>query len=140
MFKLISHTFLSALLLVSATGMTVNIHFCQDHLYDLALNAPAHSCCEPDQDNNTNTCHLDHDMAKPHQCDDKSIKIESSHDYLVSGSSYDFGDTHSFELFGTTTLLIDSPDTEKSYTTRIFKYKKPPPQEVVLAEIQSFLI
>lgn len=139
MVKLIGHMVVSALLLVSATGMTVNMHFCQGDLYDLALNAPAHSCCE--HQSNKHTCHHDHDMTKPHHCDDKSIEIESSHDYVVSGFSYDFEASHSLELFGTTsTLLVESPDTEKAFTTRIITYKKPPPQEVVLAQIQSYLI
>ena len=129
---------LSALLLISATGMTVNMHFCQGHLYDLALNAPAHDCCEPAQD--SKACHHDHDMAKPHHCDDKSIQIESSHEYVLTGFSFDFEDSPSFVLFGTSTLLIESPNTEKTATTRILNYKKPSPQEVVLAQIQSFLI
>jgi hypothetical protein len=79
-------------------------------------------------------------MATPHHCDDKSIKIESSQDYVVSGFSFDFEDAHSFQLFGTSTLLIESPDTGKLFTTRLIDYKKPPPQEVVLAQIQTYLI
>jgi hypothetical protein len=138
MVKIISHTILSALLLISASGLTINMHYCQGHLYDLALNAPAHSCCEPDA--GTAACPHHHDMAKPHHCDDKSIKIESSQDYVVSGFSFDFEDAHSFQLFGTSTLLIESPDTGKLFTTRLIDYKKPPPQEVVLAQIQTYLI
>ena len=138
MIKLIGHMVLSGLLLVSSTGMTINMHFCQGHLYDLALNSPAHSCCEPDAGNTA--CHHHHDMAKPQNCDDKSIKIESSQDYVASGFTFDFGDTHSFELFGTSTLLIEPADTDKPFTTRLIDYKKPPPQEVVLSQIQSYLI
>lgn len=138
MVKLISHMALSVLLSVSATGLTINMHFCQGHLYDLALNAPAHSCCEPDA--GETACHHHHDMAKSHHCDDKSIRIESSQDYVASGFAFDFGDTHSFELFGTSTLLIEPAVTDKPFTTRIINYKKPPPQEVVLSQIQSYLI
>jgi hypothetical protein len=129
---------LSGLLLVTSTGMTINMHFCQGHLYDLALNAPAHSCCEPDA--GETACHHHHDMTKSHQCDDKSIRIESSQDYVSSGFTFDFGDTHSFELFGTSTLLIEPADTDKPFTTRLIDYKKPPPQEVVLSQIQTYLI
>ena len=138
MIKLIGHMVLSGLLLVSSTGMTINMHFCQGHLYDLALNAPAHSCCEPDA--GETACHHHHDMTKSHQCDDKSIRIESSQDYVSSGFTFDFGDTHSFELFGTSTLLIEPADTDKPFTTRLIDYKKPPPQEVVLSQIQTYLI
>ena len=138
MVKILSHMVLSTLLLFSATGLTINMHFCQGRLYDLAVNAPAHDCCGRGSDHNT--CHHDHDMTKPHHCDDKSIRIESSHDFITSSFSFDFEDSHSFELFGTSQLMIKSPDTESSITSRIFNYKKPPTQEVVLSQIQSFLI
>lgn len=138
MVKIIGHIVLSVMMLFSATGMTINMHFCQDHLYDLAFNAPAHDCCENDTDDDA--CHYDHDMVKNHNCDDESIKIESSHDFITSGFTFDFEDSHSFKLFSTTQLMLESPVAEKTSTTRIFSYKKPPPQEVVLSQIQSFLI
>jgi len=138
MVKIFGHTILSALLLISATGLTINVHYCQGHLYDLALNAPAHSCCETGADDNT--CHHDHDMAKTNHCDDKSIRIESSQDYVSSAFTFDFEDTHSFELFGTSTLLVVPADADKPFTSRIINYKKPPPQEVVLSQIQTYLI
>ncbi len=138
MVRIIGHMVLSALMLVPATGLTINMHFSQGHLYDLAFNAPAHDCCETDPDDNM--CHHDHDRSKSHHCDDKSIKIESSQDFLVSGYSFDFENSYSFELFGTSPWLPESPDTEKSFTARIIDFKKPPPQEVVLSQIQSFLI
>ena len=126
------------MLLFAATGMTINMHFCQDHLYDIAFNSPAHDCCEDDTDENT--CHHDHDMAKSHHCEDESIKIESSQDYVSSGFTFNFEDSHSFELFSTSQLMLESPVAENTSATRIFSYKKPPPQEVVLSQIQSFLI
>jgi hypothetical protein len=138
MLKVISHIALSVMLLFAATGMTINMHFCQDHLYDLAINAPAHDCCETDTDENT--CHHDHDMAKSPHCEDKSIEIESSQDYVSSGFTFNFENSHSFELFSTSQLMLESPVAENTSVTRIFNYKKPPPQEVVLSQIQSFLI
>lgn len=138
MVKVISHIILSALFLFSATGVTINMHFCQEKLYDLAINAPAHDCCESDQD--VNACHHHHDMPKSHHCDDESIKIESSHDYLVSGFSYDFEALHSFDLFFTTRLLIEKPMTDQLTVVGVINYKKPPPQKVVLSQIQSYLI
>lgn len=136
MFKVISHIALSVMLLFSVSGMTINMHFCQGHLYDMAFNAPAHDCCENDTDDNT--CH--HDMAKSHHCDDESIKIESSQDFIAAGFSFNFEDSHSFELFSTSQLMLQAPVAKTTSATRIFIYKKPPPQEVVLSQIQSFLI
>jgi len=139
MVKILSHIVLSSLLLVSATGMTINIHYCGGHLYDLALNAPAHDCCDPDMDNNM--CHLDHDKAKSDQCDNETIKLESTNDFFVSSFTFDFDNVHSIDLFFPTRLLIEESVTAESPVHRILDGKKPPPtQEVVLSQIQSYLI
>jgi len=138
MIKLISHIILSAVLLISATGMTINMHFCNGHLYDLAVIAPAHDCCDSDMDDNV--CHHNHDMTKSHQCDDETIKIESTNDFFVSTYTFDFDNVHSFDLLFPTQLLIENSLTVESPVRGILNFKKPPTQEVVLSQIQSFLI
>ncbi len=138
MLKVTGHIILSALLLIAATGMTINIHFCQGHLYDLAINTPADHCC--DSHSEKHACHQDPDKATSHNCDDKSISIAASHDFLVSAISFNFEDLHSFDLFTVTQTLIETPAEAEIPASRIFNYKKPPPQEVVLSQIQSFLI
>jgi len=139
MVKILSHIVLSALLLVSATGMTINLHYCDGHLYDMALNAPAHDCCDADMDDNV--CHHHHDQSKPDQCDNETIKLESAKDFFVSSYTFDFDNVHSIDLFFPTQLLIEESVTDESPVHRILNGKKPPPtQEVVLSQIQSFII
>lgn len=137
MVKLVIHITLSALLLLTATGMTINMHFCQGYLYDLALIAPAHDCCETD--GIEDTCHHDEDQDKSHHCVDDTIKVESTNDFFVSSYSFDFENSHSFDLFFTTQFLIENPMTDESTVVGVLNYKKPP-QEVVLSQIQFFLI
>ena len=139
MVKILSHIVLSSLLLVSATGITINLHYCNGHLYDLALNAPAHDCCDSDMDDNA--CHLDHDQAKSDQCDNETIKLESTNDFFVSSYTFDFNNEHSIDLFFPTQLLIEESVTAETPVSGILHLKKPPPtHEVVLSQIQSFLI
>ena len=138
MIKLLSHITLSALLLLSATGLTINMHFCDGQLYDLAFIAPAHDCCEPD--GSEDACPHHQDQAMPHQCDDETVKVESTNDFFVSAYSFDFENSHSFDLFFTTQLFIENPKTGKLAVAGVLNYKRPPPQEVVLSQIQSFLI
>lgn len=137
MVKILSHIVVSVMLLLSATGTSINMHFCQGHLYDLAFNAPAQDCCENETDDHT--CPHDHDMGKSPHCDDESIKIESSHDFIASGFTDVFEDLHSFELFSTSTHLPDIPEAEFTFVPGIFNFIKPP-QQVVLSQIQVFLI
>jgi hypothetical protein len=142
MIKLLSHITLSAILLLSATGMTINMHFCEGHLYDVALIAPAHDCCETD--GTEDTCQHDQDQNRSHQCEDgcedESIQAQSTTDFFVSGYSFDFENSHTFDLLFATQLLIEKPLTAESKVVGVLNYKKPPPQEVVLSQIQSFLI
>ena len=139
MVKILSHIVLSALLLVSATGMTINMHYCNGHLYDLALNAPAHDCCDSGMDDNV--CHHKRDQAKSNQCDNETIKLESTNDFFVSTYTFDFDNEHSIDLFFPTQLLIEESVTAESQVNGILNFNKPPPtQEVVLSQIQSFLI
>jgi hypothetical protein len=139
MFKIAGHIVLSALLLFSATGLTINMHFCGGHLYDLALNAPAHDCCDSDMDDNA--CHHGHNQAMPHQCDDETIQLEAINDLFVSSYTYEFHNEYSSELLFLTQLLIKESVTTELPVYGILHFKKPPPtQEVVLSQIQSYLI
>jgi len=138
MIKLLSHITLSAILLLSATGMTINMHFCEGHLYDLALIAQAHDCSETD--GNEDTCHHDQDQNKSHQCNDETIIVGATNDFFVSNYSFDFENSDSFDVFFTTLLVIENPKTVNSKVFRVLNYKKPPPQELVLSQIQSFRI
>jgi hypothetical protein len=138
MIRITSHIVMSALLLFTATGMTINLHFCQDHLYDIALNAPAHDCCEGSS--HDYVCHHhDQDQGSSHQCDNEKISIKGADDFLASGSSFDFEDSHSSDLFYTL-FPVENPNAATSAAVRIIYRTKPPPREVVLSEIQSFLI
>ena len=139
MIRILSHIVMSALLLFTATGMTINLHFSQGHLYDMALNAPAHSCCEDGSDDYI--CHHhDQDQGSSNQCDNEKIRIKAADDFLVSGGSFDFENAHSLDLFYTSLLPVENPGAETSSAVRLIYHIKPPPREVVLSEIQSFLI
>lgn len=139
MAKFISHILLAALLVITATGMTINVHYCQGHLYDMALNAPAHHCCDTDMD--TQSCH--HDPVQPvkHHCEDETVTVESTSDYVIPACTFHFENNHSNDLFFVALLLDESPGAEAIATRRFFNAKEPPPlKEVDLARLQRFLI
>jgi hypothetical protein len=139
MFRLISHIILSGLILLSLTGLTINLHYCQETLYDIALNSPAESCCENGA--HDHHCHPDPDMENSNHCDDETVKVESTDVYFVSSYSFDFDDVHHINLLFATQLLPENQRTANKTESEVFNYKKPPMlPEVVLSQIQSFLI
>jgi len=129
---------LSALLIVTVSGMTINLHYCGDHLYDMAINSAAHSCC--DVDDKDTACHHDHDMGKMDHCNDKTIDIRTANDFLISGFSFDFENYHFTDLFLTTYVTVEYTLTDNAPVREIINDRKPPPQEVELSQIQSYLI
>ena len=139
MFKLISHIILSGLILLSLTGLTFNLHYCQDTLYDIALNSPAESCCENGA--HDHHCHPDPDMENSNHCDDETVKVESTDDFFVSSYSFDFDDVHHIDLLFATHILSENQHSSNNNESEVLNYKKPPIlPEVVLSQIQSFLI
>jgi hypothetical protein len=139
MFRLISHIILSGLILLSLTGLTVNLHYCQDTLYDIALNSPAESCCENGA--HEHHCHPVPDMDNSNHCDDETIKVESTDDFFVSSYSFDFDDVNHIDLFNRTLIFLENKLTANNTESEVLNYKKPPLlPEVVLSQIQSFLI
>jgi len=139
MAKVFTHIAISALLLLAATGMTINVHYCQGHVYDFAVNAPAHHCCEPEA--KPHACHHDQDQPASHHCEDESVTVELTSDYLFSGLSYEFQNNHSNDLFFVTLLLDENPGSDYIVTRQVFSDKEPPPvKEVVLSQLQRFLI
>ena len=138
MIRSLFHILLSAMLVGSSLSLTVNMHFCHDQLYDIAVNHPAHSCCDVDAE--PSRCHHDQAVMDKHHCNDESLSLRTTDDYFASGFQFDFRDFHSFDLFLTDPVSRLTPVTDAPEFYSIIDYKKPPPQAVVLSQIQSFLI
>ena len=138
MFRKVLHIVLASFILVSTTGFTISLHYCHNEIYDLAVFAPAHSCCEA---GSGATCHAPGDMDTSNHCEDESIVVESTDDYVSSSFAVDLENTHSIDLLLTACVLfhVQGPDNEVLIAPPW--HKEPPPnQEVVLSEIQSYLI
>ena len=138
MVKLLSHIMLSVLLLLSATGLTVNMHYCHDQFVDMALFVPADSCCESGI-HESNTNHGE-ELSKPDHCKDMTLGLESTNDYVVSPFSFN-QEYNSFELFFTSIFTGEKQKAIESSVYTILSFKKPPTYpEVVLSQIQTYLI
>jgi len=138
MLKKTLHIVIASLILVSSTGFTINLHYCHDQLYDLALFSPAHSCCGADAEG---LCHSSEGLSSKSHCEDESIAVESTDDFMVSSYTFNFENTHNTELLLTAQILYYFQGSDDYTAMEAPWYKKPPPiQEVVLSQIQSFLI
>jgi len=138
MFKKVIHIIVACFILVSTTGFTINLHYCHDQIYDLALFNPAHSCCEATSQGH---CHSTGDIADMSHCEDESIVVESIDDYVVSFYEISSENTHSIDLLLTASILFNVEVSDDEIVIEAPWHKEPPAyQDVVLSQIQSYLI
>ncbi len=138
MIKKIVHIILAFFILVSTTGLTINLHYCHDQLYDLAVFAPAHSCCEPGVEVQ---CHSTEGLSDMNHCNDESLALESTDDYTISSFAFNFENSYNFDILLSSVLYHSFQNSDNSNSLDACRFYKPPPyQEVILSQIQSFLI
>ncbi len=135
MTRKVLHIVIAVFILISSTGFTINMHYCHDQLIDMAFLAPAHSCCDINEDDPSQS------QDSCPGCQDESIVVEPGDDYEVSAKAFNFENSHSTTLFLSSVILNYFQGIDESTKNEVPWYKKPPPyQEVVLSQIQSYLI
>ena len=138
MFKKIIHIITAGLILISITGFTINMHYCHDQLIDLAVFSPAQSCCDAGDEG---PCHADSDISKASHCKDESLQVGSTDDYVGPSFTFNFENNISIDLLISSTILYNFQGSDHLRPVEAPWHKKPPScQEVVLSQIQSFLI
>jgi hypothetical protein len=136
--KKIIHIIVACFILVSTTGFTINLHYCHKQIYDLALIAPAHSCCETATQD---PCHSTGDLSSMNCCEDESIVVESVDDFVGSSVAASLEHAHSFEFFLAASIPFQVEVSGDDILRKAPWQKEPLPyREVVLSQIQSYLI
>lgn len=129
------HIVFASFLLISTMGITINMHYCHDQLIDVAFNSPANSCCDMNEDG------ANQSQDSCPGCQDEAIVVEPGDDYEVSALVINFENSHTIDLFLITEIFNSIQGIDESTKNEVPWYKKPPPyQEVVLSQIQSYLI
>ena len=132
------HILMATALVVSTLGFTINMHFCHDELIDLALYAPAQSCCDAGTDH---TCQTEQGIHAMDHCQDDSIRLEALEDFMGISFVFDFENNSFSRTLFTAALLNVHPVIEESLKVKYPYYEHSPPCcEVDLAGIQSYLI
>ena len=145
MIRKISHIAIVLILLVSTTGLTINLHYCNNRIYDLSVYSEATSCCiEGSHEHNTKD-ELHHDCdSENHEkdCKDKTVSIAPLHDFEKTINTYNVNNIESpSDLFFVYILLIEEPKLSNLASQLIPNFNILPPNiNVVLAMFQSYLL
>ena len=136
MAKKVLHSALALMMILTVSGITINLHYCHDRLYDMALFAPAHSCCETGAH-----CHLPGDSGNMDHCEDDAIHVESTGEYIGTFNPASFGDAPVIDLLPHFCSSVHEAPVEDRRSAETFWYQEPPPpNEVDLSRIQTYLI
>lgn len=134
------HMALSVLVAISATGLTLDMHFCRDTLYDIAVFSDAKNCCETGRHGEME-CH-DAAGEDPHHCEDAAIAVDPEEDLFLSTLSTEIPPgsvIHLFEAVRTSTVLPERTGSERFHN--LPRYRLPPTgKHDIYSMIQSFLI
>jgi hypothetical protein len=134
------HMLLSSLVVVPVTGFTVNLHFCQGRVYDVAMFAPANSCCAEGR-HGSPSCPETLEK-EPDHCNDSTIRVGSLDDLFFSPVSRNTPVNIFTGLFQPDRTNSQYPETYGGdRAAGIPRYRFPPTgKNDILSRIQSYMI
>jgi hypothetical protein len=101
----------------------------------MAILAPAKSCCDINEEETSQI------QDRCPGCKDESIVVEPGDDYEVPSITFNFENTHNTTPFLTSVILNYFKSIDEPTNNEVPWYKEPPPyKEVILSQIQSYLI
>jgi hypothetical protein len=150
MIKRVGNISLSVILLISFAGFSINMHYCHEKLYDLAIVSEAHSCCEDLTHSHLPTCYADsktqqsiHDCEKddvePMHCENRSVKLESPDNFIVSAFTFNL-QSEPLVLFLSSTNPADlsSHYASNNSAHKFYSNISPPGKATTQAILQSY--
>ncbi|NBC83939.1 MAG: hypothetical protein GVY19_11260 [Bacteroidetes bacterium] len=138
MIKKAGHICLSLILIIATVGITLNLHYCQDKIYDIGFLSEAEACCSVEKNESTkNHCHHHNHCSSESQhqnsCEDETFTTPKVDDYVVS--SFQF----SFSTFTVVDLFPATPDIMEVFNGFIDAPRNIPDRNHIPIEIQTFL-
>ncbi len=141
MLKKISQILLILVLLVSTVGMNINMHFCQQKLYDIAVFKDAADCCAPKTNHHEKSHHCKVNNHHKNDCEDETIPIDKVDSFIVTSFNFDFQTISLSTLFTFITIYMDLNSTLVTQQVELHNLNISPPKiQAVLSLLQTYLI
>ncbi len=142
MLKKIGHIMLVLLLLISTMGMTISMHFCRHHLYDIAFFGQAKSCCcATHMEASSKKHHCDVEHHHSNDCENETIHMHKVDNFTTSDANFHFEEVSLSTLYTFFVTLIQFESSSIVKKVEFFDCNFSPPNvKVVLALLQTYLI
>ena len=141
MLKFIANSMLGLLIVLSVGGFKVNMHYCQQQLFDVGIFSEATSCCAPSTNAHQHAC-CSADMQGNGHCEDKHLEVNSLDDFTVTASTIKLTAPQNVTLLTQFHTATDSFLHIAQQHTSIHRHGHPPPARTLPArvQLQVFLI
>ncbi|WP_053185868.1 HYC_CC_PP family protein [Sunxiuqinia dokdonensis] len=146
----ISHILLSFLLLLSTMGMVINLHYCENQLYDVGIFFEATNCCIENSQSHHHENENHHKHIQAHHdcnpenhaqndCDDETVTIEPVDNFVASSFSFDFDNLSFINLFLLVPVITDLYNLSAVSISEIPELNIPPPKiQTILSNLQVY--
>lgn len=143
MIKKVGHIILSLLLVVAIPGLTINFHYCQEAVYDIAFFSEAESCCSPGQINRcdeiTEHNHCKDQTEQQNHCEDETVIIEHIDDFIVT--TFHFSHLSTVNMLFSVPLIAEHTNISKDIIQPVPDRDISPPNiQTVLSLLQTYLL
>lgn len=137
MLKIVSHTIISFIFLIATTGLTINLHYSQNKLYDVGIYTEAQSCCG-DLTHHNSCCQKE---KSTNHCEDKTIEMKVKDEFNFTSSNFELEPSSFINLFlvsFVSNIVLDNQENVE----HINEYPdiSPPGSKAFLSVIQSYLL
>ncbi|MFC2111135.1 hypothetical protein ACFLQ5_01645 [Bacteroidota bacterium] len=136
MLKIVSHIIISSLFLISTTGLTINLHYSHNELYDIGLYTEAESCCG-DLTQHNSCCAKE---KQKNQCEDKTIEMKVKDDFNFTSSNCEIEPLSFINLFLFSSTLFDLSNIQDNDEIIPFIDISPTDPLKILSLLQSYLL
>ena len=128
---------MALMLLISSTGWTMNLHFCQNQFSGVSLTGPTKSCHDASTKRSCNNAQKDFSQEeKDNCCENQQVRVEADdNDRYVSFDTYADDLTDDYVVQRTTPQTIDISSYHSAIPT---KYRPPPLEKDVRVLTQVF--
>ncbi len=139
MFKKAVHIVMAFMILVSSTGFTLSMHFCHDHLIHMAFFGPADNCSGSSETADT-CCNNPGGFHMPGHCKNEVVAVESLEDLMAGLTGFQISPDFLLNLQLPVSSCWIIADITPSPFNQVPEFRKPPPEDVNLSDIQVFLL
>ena len=143
MFVKIRQYFLSILILLSTSGLTISIHSCKSIVSYISQPSSSKKCCMAEkEDTKQHKCCCSNSSNTKKNCKNEVVKVKTVDDFIISSIKYNFKNILSSKIIFSLLFISNSSTEEDILADTVLKRNIIPPPNIQfkLAFLQRYIL